>query len=113
LRDDGRQRTSGCCYRLLSRRDHELRARWHHPDLDPGAERIFGYTAEEAVGQSVMLLMPDDRADEAGRGFEQVARGEIVRFEAPRRRKDGSLFEAAVTLAPMKAGNGWFVSDLP
>jgi PAS domain S-box-containing protein len=76
---------------------------------NPGAERIFGYTAEEAVGQSVMLLMPDDRADKDDRRFEQVARGEIVRFEAPRRRKDGSLFEAAVTLAPMEAGNGAIV----
>jgi PAS domain S-box-containing protein len=71
-----------------------------------GAERVFGYTAAEAVGQSVTLLMPENRADEPSRRFDQAARGEIVCFEAPGRRKDGRLFDAAVTLAPMQESGG-------
>src|SRR5690606_29345001 len=53
-----------------------------------GAERIYGYTAGEAVGQSAMLIAPPDRADEPQRLIAQVCRGEEIRsFETIRRAK--------------------------
>jgi PAS domain S-box-containing protein len=57
-----------------------------------GAERLFGYTAEEAVGKPVTILIPTDRHDEERVILERVRRGESVEhYETIRQRKDGSL----------------------
>ncbi|QQP92907.1 PAS domain S-box protein (plasmid) [Skermanella sp. TT6] len=75
---------------------------------NPGAERIFACTAEEAVGRSAGFLMPDD-AGESPRRFGQAARGETISFELSGRREDGRHVDAMVTLAPMQAGDGSIV----
>src|SRR5947207_2132726 len=55
-----------------------------------GAQRIFGYTAEEAVGHPVQMLVPADRQDEEPKILEQLRRGERVdHFETMRVRKNG------------------------
>jgi PAS domain S-box-containing protein len=65
-----------------------------------GAERIYGYTADEIVGQSVFLLIPAELADEARRLRERLGRGErIDHMETIRRRKDGALIDVSLTLS--------------
>ena len=65
-----------------------------------GAERLFGYAAEEAVGQNITLIIPPGRRDEERTIVEQLARGERVDyFETVRMRKDGSLLDVSLTLA--------------
>jgi PAS domain S-box-containing protein len=74
------------------------------------AERLFGYTAEEAVGQNVALIIPEDRRNEETKILEQIRRGERVdHFETLRRRKDGSLLELSLTISPVKDASGRIV----
>ena len=72
-----------------------------------GAERLFGYAAEEAVGQNITLIIPPERRDEERTIVEQLRRGERVDyFETVRMRKDGSLLDVSLTISPMKDGSG-------
>jgi PAS domain S-box-containing protein len=72
-----------------------------------GAERLFGYTAEEAVGQNIRLIIPPERRDEEITIVEQLTRGErIDHFETVRMRKDGSLLDVSLTISPMKDVSG-------
>ena len=58
------------------------------------AEKLFGYTAEEAVGKSITILIPPDRRDEGPAILERIRRGErIEHYETVRQRKDGSLLD--------------------
>src|ERR671927_257923 len=68
-----------------------------------GAERIFGYTAEEMIGRSITVLIPADRPDEEPAILERVRRGERVdHYETVRRRKDGSLIDISLTVSPVR-----------
>ena len=68
-----------------------------------GAERLFGYTAEEAVGQNITLIIPPDHRGEERTIVERLTRGERVdQFETVRMRKDGSLLDVALTISPIK-----------
>jgi PAS domain S-box-containing protein len=72
-----------------------------------GAERLFGYAAEEAVGQNITLIIPPERRDEERTIVEQLTRGErIDHFETVRMRKDGSLIDVSLTISPMKDASG-------
>ena len=72
-----------------------------------GAEKLFGYAAEEVIGKSIMILIPPDRADEETWVLESVRRGEkIHHYETVRRRKDGSLVEIALTVSPIRDREG-------
>ena len=67
-----------------------------------GAERLFRYTAEEALGQSISMLIPKERIDEESEIVERLRRGERIKhFETIRRRKDGSLVEISLTVSPV------------
>jgi two-component system, chemotaxis family, CheB/CheR fusion protein len=75
-----------------------------------GAERLFGYTAAEAVGQSITLIIPPDRLDEEPRILEQLKRGERVdHFETVRMRKDGSRLDISLTISPVRDSSGHIV----
>jgi PAS domain S-box-containing protein len=75
-----------------------------------GAERLFGYAAEEAVGQNITLIIPPDRRDEERAIVERLMRGERVdHFETVRMRKDGSMLDVALTISPMKDAAGAIV----
>jgi PAS domain S-box-containing protein len=75
-----------------------------------GARRLFGYTADEMVGQSVSLLIPADRADEEPDILAQLQRGERVsHFETVRRRKDGSLVDVSLSSSPIRDASGRIV----
>src|SRR5262249_48291880 len=73
-----------------------------------GAERILGYTAEEAIGQPITILIPSDRQGEEEQILERLKRGEsIEHFETVRVRKDGTEVDVSLTISPIKnaAGN--------
>ncbi len=75
-----------------------------------GAERIFGYTAEEAVGQSITILIPEDRQDEEPQILARLQRGERVdHFETVRRHKDGTLLDISLTISPVRDRQGRIV----
>jgi PAS domain S-box-containing protein len=72
-----------------------------------GAERVFGYTAQEAVGQHVSILIPADRLDEEPGIIERIRRGiRIDHYETKRQRKDGSLIDISLTVSPIKNSRG-------
>ena len=74
---------------------------------NPGAERLFGYTAEEVVGKSVTILFPADLLHEETVILERIRRGEkIEHYETVRRRKDGSLVDISLTVSPLRNAAG-------
>jgi PAS domain S-box-containing protein len=71
------------------------------------AERILGYTAEEAIGQHITLIIPEDRYPEEDLIISKIRSGERMdHFETVRRRKDGSLVDLAVTVSPVRDSTG-------
>ena len=71
------------------------------------AERVFGYTAQEAVGKSITMLIPSDRIDEEATILERIRHGErIEHFETFRRRKDGTVFNTSLTISPIRNEQG-------
>jgi two-component system sensor kinase FixL len=71
------------------------------------AERIFGYSAAEMIGQPVSIIAAPGRPDEMQRILEQVKRGERVNHHhTVRRRKDGTLVSVALTVSPVKDTRG-------
>ncbi len=71
------------------------------------AERLFGYTAEEAVGQPMTLIIPPERLDEERRILEQLRRGErIDHFETVRIRKDGRKLDISLVISPLRDAAG-------
>lgn len=72
-----------------------------------GAQRMFGYTAEELVGKSVTTLIPAGRHDEEPGILDRIKRGERVEhYETVRLRKDGSLIEVSLTVSPIRDATG-------
>ncbi|NMG40988.1 PAS domain S-box protein [Chelativorans sp. ZYF759] len=77
---------------------------------NPAAERLFGYTAEEAVGQSILLLVPPSHLDEEAQIIARIRRGERVEtFETVRSRKDGSVVPVSLTISPIRSHDGRIV----
>ena len=68
-----------------------------------GAQRLFGYAAEEVVGRSVTIFIPSDRENEEPMILQRIRRGErIEHYETVRRRKDGSLVDISLTVSPIR-----------
>ena len=75
-----------------------------------GAERVFGYTAEEAIGHHISLIIPPERVDEEAGVLARLRRGEkIEHFETVRRTKDGRLVDISLTVSPIKNSDGRIV----
>jgi diguanylate cyclase (GGDEF)-like protein/PAS domain S-box-containing protein len=75
------------------------------------AERSYGYTAKEAIGQSISLIVPPDRREERQRLAERVLLGGPVQdFETVRIRKDGTRFDVALTISPVQDRAGKIVA---
>lgn len=75
-----------------------------------GAERIFGHTAEQAIGQPILIVIPRDRQDEERTILARIRRGErIDHFETVRQRKDGGLIAVSLTVSPVKDAEGTII----
>jgi PAS domain S-box-containing protein len=71
------------------------------------AERMFGYTAAEAVGRSITLIVPADRLSEEEHVLREIRAGHAVdHFETMRRRKDGTLLPVSLTISPIRDNDG-------
>ena len=72
-----------------------------------GAEKIFGYAEEEAIGKPITILIPPERQDEEPDILARIRRGERVEhYETVRRRKDGELVDISVTVSPVVDSSG-------
>jgi PAS domain S-box-containing protein len=72
-----------------------------------GAEKVFGYSAAEAVGQPMLMLLPPERANEEADILARIGRGESVEhFETVRVRKDGRKINISATISPIKDSSG-------
>jgi PAS domain S-box-containing protein len=73
----------------------------------PGAERLFGFTAAEAIGQSILFIIPPERRAEEDEVLRRLRRGEAVEhFETVRRRKDGGLVDISLAVSPVRNERG-------
>jgi PAS domain S-box-containing protein len=71
------------------------------------AQRIFGYSPAEIIGQSILKLIPDDRKHEETHILNQLRKGiQVDHFETRRKRKDGSLVDLSLTISPILSGDG-------
>jgi PAS domain S-box-containing protein len=72
-----------------------------------GAEKLYGYQAEEVIGEQVMMLVPDVRQNEEPEILGRIRKGQAVEnYETLRRRKDGTAIDVSLTVSPIKDGNG-------
>jgi PAS domain S-box-containing protein len=75
-----------------------------------GAERLFGYTAAEAIGNSVTMLIPQDMPNEELKILDRIRRGQrIEHYETIRRRKDGTRINVSLSVSPVKNAQGQII----
>jgi PAS domain S-box-containing protein len=75
-----------------------------------GAARIFGYSEEEAIGQSVTMLIPEDSLDQEDLILSRIVKGErIDHFETVRKCKDGTLVYVSLTVSPVRNSSGTII----
>jgi PAS domain S-box-containing protein len=87
---------------IISKNLNSIITSWNY-----GAERLFGYSAAEAIGRPITILIPEDHLDEEPKILERVRRGErIEHCETIRRRKDGKLLEISLTVSPITNADG-------
>jgi len=77
---------------------------------NPAAARIFGYTEDEMIGQSILRIVPLELAGEENAIVSRIRRGErIDHFETKRRRKDGTVIDVSLTISPIRDGGGTII----
>jgi PAS domain S-box-containing protein len=90
---------------ILSKDHDQIIRSWNR-----GAERLYGYTPAEAIGQPIQLIIPDDRRGEEVELFKAVLRDERVEhFETQRVRKDGMKIDVSLTVSPIRDVDGTLV----
>jgi PAS domain S-box-containing protein len=76
-----------------------------------GAERMFGYTAEEMLGRPITMLVPPENFHEYDRILSNIQKGEETKdFETRRIRKDGTILDVSVSISPVRNGNGQIIA---
>lgn len=77
---------------------------------NPGAEKLYGYPASEAIGRPISMLIPPDRRGEEQMILDHVNRGmPLEHYETQRLRKDGQVIDVSVTVSPLRDGRGTIV----
>ncbi|WP_245334179.1 PAS domain-containing protein, partial [Bradyrhizobium guangdongense] len=77
---------------------------------NPAAERLYGYSADEAIGKPTSIIVPPDRREHGKDYLRRIARGEpIERFETVRLRKNGTPVEISLSLSPIRGPSGEIV----
>jgi PAS domain S-box-containing protein len=90
---------------IIGKDPHGIITTWNQ-----GAERIFGYTAEEVIGSPVSILAAPERLDEMPGILSKVLQGDRVHhFETRRRRKDGHIIDVALSISPVRDASGKIV----
>ena len=90
---------------IVSKDLHSIVTSWN-----PAAERMFGYTSSEMVGQSIRAIIPEDRQHEEDEVLARIRAGESVdHFETVRRRKDGTLVDISLSISPIRDNSGTIV----
>jgi PAS domain S-box-containing protein len=90
---------------IVSKNERGIVTSWNR-----AAERIFGYTAEEMIGESIKVLLPPDRQNEESEILRRIQCGEVVaNMETRRIRKDGSEIVISATISPIRDANGRIV----
>ncbi len=90
---------------ILSSDEHDLINTWN-----PAAERLFGYTAEEAIGQSVLIIVPPELVENRRQFLDRLIEGGAAQgVETKRLRKDGSVVEVEMTVSPVYDTTGTFI----
>lgn len=90
---------------IISKDLHGIIQSWNQ-----GATRLFGYTAEEVIGKSVTILIPQDRLNEEPHILAEIQRGRrILPFETQRLRKNGELVDISLTISPIRNAEGKIV----
>ena len=75
-----------------------------------GAERLFGYRAEEVVGKPITILIPSDRRDEEGGILQRIRQGQRVEhYETVRQCKNGTHIEVSLTISPLRDKTGMII----
>jgi len=75
---------------------------WNH-----GAEQLFGFSAKEAIGNSIMIIVPSNLQDEEKDILKKINIGESIQhFQTSRRKKDGTIIPVSVTISPIKNDKG-------
>src|SRR3569832_1106077 len=71
------------------------------------AERMFGFSSDEMVGEHIRLIIPEPRRVEANEVLERIRRGErVAHFETVRRAKDGRMLDISLTVSPIRNASG-------
>jgi PAS domain S-box-containing protein len=87
---------------ILSSDENDIVTTWN-----PAAEQLFGYSAMEMIGQSVLIIVPSELLGERQRFIDRLNGGEVPgRFETRRRRKDGTLIDVEMTVSPVHDEHG-------
>lgn len=87
---------------ILSSDEHDIITTWN-----PAAERLFGYSPDEAIGQSVLIIVPPELVGERARFLRRLRAGEAAQVvETKRRRKDGSVVDVEMTVSPVRGPDG-------
>ena len=90
---------------IVSKDLHGIITSWNR-----GAERLYGYSRQEAVGRSVLPVIPEERLEEEAPILGQIMRGEAIpQYETVRRRKDGTLIDIALTVSAIRNDEGRIV----
>jgi PAS domain S-box-containing protein len=90
---------------IISKDLNGIIATWNH-----GAQRLFGYAAEDVIGKPIQILIPADRQSEEPEIIGRIVRGErIDHYDTVRRRKDGSLVEISLTVSPIRNASGTII----
>jgi PAS domain S-box-containing protein len=79
-------------------------------DWNKGAERLYGYSANEVVGKSISLLVPADRAGDCAEIMEALRRGNLVKhYETVHEKQDGTRIQVSLTVSPIRDAEGRIV----